>query len=392
MRKMAREFAVSIYLLVFACLFSLFKVYPQKKKSTFVASFGDNILFVAKELEKRTDEQIVILKTSQCRVDFKKHVSRPVLLFELRHPLQWVLSIYHLATSKTVIVDNYFGFLAASRFKSNVRCIQLWHAVGALKQFGLKDRSINVRSPRALKRFQKVYSRFHYVVVGSEKMAQIFQESFGLPGERMIRSGIPRTDFFFNRSEMQRVKRDLQNRYPIVKEKKVILYAPTYRDDELQVSALALNVRQLYEAFHDEYVLFLRLHPAVQKNVMNEYPDFVYDVSNEIDSNHLFVITDVLVTDYSSIPFEFALLQKPMVFFAYDLDEYREKRGLLEHYEKIVPGPVVKQTDELIQAIREKRFNFEKIAEFAREWNQFSTGNSSRQFVETFYHSSKTRR
>lgn len=389
---MAREFAVSIYLFVFACFFSLFKCYPQKKKSTFVASFGDNILFTVKELEKRTDEQIVILKTSQCHVNFEEHVSHPVLQFQLRHPFQWIRSIFHLATSTTVIIDNYFGFLAASRFKANVRCIQLWHAVGALKQFGLNDQSIKDRSPRALKRFKKVYDRFHYVVVGSEKMATIFKESFGLSDERMIRSGIPRTDFFFNLVEMQQVKKMLHQKYPLTKEKKVILYAPTYRDNELLVSTLALNVHQMYEALRDEYVLLLRLHPAVTKNVSNEYPDFVYDVSNEQDSNHLLVVTDVLVTDYSSIPFEFALLHRPMVFFAYDLEEYAKQRGLHTRYEMIVPGPVVRETEQLIQVIRKNEFDFKKIVKFAHDWNEYSTGSSSRRFVETFYRSSESMR
>ncbi|WP_379670445.1 CDP-glycerol glycerophosphotransferase family protein [Pueribacillus sp. YX66] len=382
---MGRELAVSIYLFVFSVFFTFFKWYPQKKKSTFVASFGDNILFTVKELEKRTDEQIVILKTSQCHMNFEEHVHHPILHFELRFPLQWLRSIYHLATSTTVIIDNYYGFLAASDFKSNVRCIQLWHAAGAIKQFGLKDRTIQERSPRALKRFKKVYDRFHYVVVGSNKMASIFRESFGLPDERIVRSGIPRTDFFFDADEMSRVKQSLQETYPMSKEKKVILYAPTYRDNEFTVSSLKLNIQDMYEALREEYVLLLRLHPAVNMNVMNEYPNFVYDVSNYDDSNHLLVITDILVTDYSSIPFEFSLLHKPMVFFAYDLEEYERQRGLWKSYESLVPGPVVKQTDELIEVILENNFDLKKVVEFAKEWNEFSTGNASQRFVDTFY-------
>jgi len=384
---MVREIAVSVYLFVFSCLFTLFKCYPQTEKSVFVASFGDNILFAVKELEKRTDEQIVILKTSQCRLDFEKHLEHRHLIvpFSLKNPVQWIRSIFHLATAAKVIIDNYYGFLAVSRFKPNVKCIQLWHAAGAIKQFGLKDRTIATRSKKAIKRFKKVYDRFHYVVVGSEKMAAIFQESFGLPSERMVRTGIPRTDFFFDEQEMNRVKLSLQEAFPAIQKKKVILYAPTYRDDEREVSSLALNIHEMYEAFHDEYVLFLRLHPAVNVNIAHAHPNFVYDVSKYDDVNHLLVVTDILITDYSSIPFEFSLLNKPMVFFAYDLEDYERKRGIWERYERFVPGPIVKQTDELIQVIKEKRFDMQKIAEFAREWNEYSTGNASYQFVKKFY-------
>lgn len=384
---MVREIAVSVYLFVFSCLFTLFKCYPQMKKSVFVASFGDNILFTIKELEKRTDEQIVILKTSQCHIDFEKHVQHRHLIvpFNIRRPIQWIRSIFHLATATTVVIDNYYGFLAASRFKSNVKCIQLWHAAGAIKQFGLKDRTIKTRSKKAIKRFKQVYDRFHYVVVGSEKMAAIFQESFGLSVERMVRTGIPRTDFFFDEREMNRVEQSLQEAYPVIQKKKVILYAPTYRDDEWNVSSLALNIQEMYEAFHEEYVLFLRLHPAVNLKATHEYPDFVYDVSNYDDISHLLVVTDILITDYSSIPFEFSLLHRPMVFFAYDLETYEQKRGIWERYEQFVPGPVVKRTDELIQVIKDAKFDIQKIVEFAREWNEYSTGNASKQFVERFY-------
>src|SRR5690606_20333793 len=138
-----REIAIQFYLFVFRFFFNLFSICPQKKKTTFVASFGDNALFVMKELQKRTEDQIVILKTDSCRVDF----DGKVLNFEPRHFPDWIRSIYHLATSQNIFIDNYFGFLAAIKFKANVKCIQLWHAAGAIKQFGLRDPSNESRSP-----------------------------------------------------------------------------------------------------------------------------------------------------------------------------------------------------------------------------------------------------
>ena len=211
---MPRELAVSLYLFVFRILFNTFKLFPQKKKTIFVASFGDNILFTLKELEKRTDEQVVVLKTSQCKVDFDAP-DRTILDFEPRHFFDWIRSIYHLATATMVMVDNYFGFLAVTRFKPNVSCVQLWHAAGAVKRFGLKDPSIHNRSSRAIHRFHQVYQRFDHVVVGSDKMAAIYCESFGISDERILRTGIPRTDFFFDSQAKidaeQSLKKDFSN-------------------------------------------------------------------------------------------------------------------------------------------------------------------------------------
>src|SRR5699024_4173809 len=261
---------------------------------------------------------------------------------------EWARSVYHLATSRMIFVDNYFGFLAMASFKSNVKCIQLWHAAGAIKQFGLKDPSNDGRSPRAIQRFQQVYDRFDHVVVGSEKMAAIFRESFGLGDDRMLRTGIPRTDFYFEEASEAIASRELEQTFPSIGEKKVILYAPSFRDEDLDCAEIMLDVNRLYEEFAREYVLLLQLNPAIKGKFLNQYPEFVIDVSDYPDIHLLLVVTDVLVTDYSSIPFEFSLLDRPMVFFAYDLEEYEDARGFWEDYESLVPGPVVRDTESIV--------------------------------------------
>src|SRR5699024_12296759 len=109
---------------------------------------------------------------------------------------QFIRSIHHLATWSHIFIDNYDGFLAASDFKDEVTCIQLWHAAGSIKQFGLQDLTNSDRSKTALRRFQKVYNRVDYVVVGSKQMEKVIKERFGLPEERFIYTGIQRTDVF----------------------------------------------------------------------------------------------------------------------------------------------------------------------------------------------------
>src|SRR5699024_1342945 len=122
-------------------------------RTAFVTSFGDNVLYTVDALEEKHSEKIVILKTNQCQVDFNDNDGRTVIHFELSHPLDWLRSIYHLATSRMVFIDNYFGFLAVSRFHPQVTCVQLWHAAGAIKQFGLNDPSNQFRTKRAIGRF-----------------------------------------------------------------------------------------------------------------------------------------------------------------------------------------------------------------------------------------------
>lgn len=381
---MAREFTISLYLFFFKTIFIVCKVFPQKNKTTLVSSFGDNILYTANSLEKWNVGEVVILKTKSCREDFSSIQSK-VIPFSLVNFSAYLKGIYHLATSRIVMVDNYFGFLAATDFKDNVQCIQLWHAAGALKKFGLMDPSIKQRSPKALERFKKVYSKFSYVAVGSDKMAEIFKESFGLSESNILRTGMPRTDFFFNQDDMKSCEDNLLEQYPVIKKRKVIMYAPTYRDDELDKPKIALDIERLYRELGQEYVLFVRLHPAVSWDMANFYPNFVIDVTNHKNINPLLLVTDILITDYSSIPFEYSLLQRPIIFFTYDLEDYQMKRGLPEEYFESLPGSIARDTKTIIKIIKKNDFQLEKVQAFSRQWNQYSNGHASEQLVQVMY-------
>ena len=386
---MARELAIDIYLLGFKVLFSFFKLFPLKDKTTFVTSFGDNCQHIAEEMDKQDlAVQKVILIKSSSHIQVKDDGKTIVLPFETKHIIAMVRSIYHLATSKWIIMDNYFGFLSAVRFKKPVIRVQVWHAAGAVKKFGAKDPSIQGRSARARKRFLNVYQQFDYVTTGSEKMAEIYRESFQLPDSRILRTGIPRSDFFFNEEAKQNARRTLLTTYPELANKKIILYAPTFRNADLNSGKIALDLALLYKELQSEnYALLLKLHPAVkaEHDLEHKFPGFVYPVNSNFHVNELLISTDLLVTDYSSIPFEFSFLEKPMVFYAYDLQEYEEERGFWEDYPSSMPGPIVTTTDELLEKIRAVDYQFEKVQPFKQKWNQYSNGNSSKKLVDFLF-------
>src|SRR5690625_6421742 len=104
---MAREIIITVYLFVFRIFFYIFNLFPQKKKTTFVASFGDNVLHTVGEIEKQTDDQVVILKTSQCKVNFDNASDRIILDFENLNLIEWFISFYLLANSHYYFLVNY---------------------------------------------------------------------------------------------------------------------------------------------------------------------------------------------------------------------------------------------------------------------------------------------
>ncbi|MGE7761831.1 CDP-glycerol glycerophosphotransferase family protein [Peribacillus sp. NPDC097895] len=387
---MAKEFVIGIYLLCFKVLFSIFKLFPLQDKTTFVTSFGDNCQYIADEMDKQDiSVQKVFLMKPSSHIHVEDDGQTIVLPFESKNIIAMIRSIYHLATSKWIIIDNYYGFLSAISFKKQVICVQVWHAAGAIKQFGAKDPSIQTRSAGARKRFLEVYRKFDYITAGSERMAEIFQESFQLPSSHILRTGIPRTDFFFNDASKKAARSSLLAKHPELEHKKIMLYAPTFRNDGLNSGEIGLDLELLYKKLQGEnYALLLKLHPAVkaEHDFQHQFPGFVYPVSSDFHVNELLISTDLLITDYSSIPFEFSFLNRPMIFFAYDLEKYVQERGFWEDYSSSMPGPVVSTTEELLKKIQvPDQHSLMKIAPFKQKWNQYSTGNSSRNLVEFLY-------
>src|SRR5699024_10468957 len=168
-------------------------------------------------------------------------------------------------------------------------------------------------------------------------------------------------------------------------DKKMLLYAPTYREGSLDNSEFYVDLDKMYDQFKYESVIFLRQHPAVDGKFNNKYPGFIYNVSNYHWINDLLVGSDVLITDYSSIPFEYSLLQKLMIFYAYDYDEYALKRGIWDDYTERVPGPVVYNTNQLIETICDENFMLDKVQSFSDDWNAYSKGDAAKQVIESLY-------
>lgn len=383
---MVREIGISLYLFAFKCVFSIFKLCPLKDKTTFVISFGDNSKYVFEEMQRQPiQHDVVFLCTGKCIATFTDYEYVTRIPFETFNVFMWMKGIFHLATSRKILVDNYFGFLAAIDFKDDVKCFQLWHASGAIKKFGLEDETVKNRSVKAKERFIRVYEKFDKVIVGSDTMASIFIKAFNLKSDRILKTGIPRTDFFFDDKKKQRIIERLTTENPLLGEKKVILYAPTYRDHELDKFQLQLDLKQMNQELGNEFILMLRIHPAIRKSVdvSNLYPGFVFDYSsNQYQINDLLLVTDYLITDYSSIPFEFSLLRKPIIFFTYDFREYKENRGIIE---EDFPGPVVKNTSAIIQLLKNDQFDLDVVDRYAKKWNEYSNGRSSEKLVHYMF-------
>jgi CDP-glycerol glycerophosphotransferase (TagB/SpsB family) len=264
------------------------------------------------------------------------------------------------------------------------RYIQLWHAVGAFKTMGYS----RVGKPRCLNPYGRLHKDYTSVVVSSEAMRPFYAEAFGVPIERVTATGVPRTDPFFD-PELRAASRARALRtFPMVDGRTAILFAPTFRGPGGR--ATYDDTRIDFAAFHalaverDAVVLF-KMRPFVQRPlpIPDDLRDRLIDATRTpLEVNDLLFVVDLLISDYSTIIYEYATLGRPMLFFAYDLDEYIADRDFYEPYEPFVPGRIVRTFPELLDAIRREDYQIEKVAPFAARNFAYVDGHSTDRVID----------
>ena len=189
---------------------------------------------------------------------------------------------------------------------------------------------------------------------------------------------------------------EIKGELGIPADKKVILYAPTWRDDEFYGSGqykftLQLDLKKMQQELGDEYVVVLRMHYFIVDSLdLSEFTGFAFNGSVYNDIARLYLISDILITDYSSVFFDYANLRRPMLFFTYDLDKYRGVlRGFYIDVEEELPGPMLFTTEEIVDAIRdlpalESKYK-EKYDVFYERYCGWEDGTSSKKVVEAVF-------
>ena len=294
---------------------------------------------------------------------------------------------YRVATSRVVIADDYFFPIYPVRKRSGITIIQVWHACGAFKRFGRATLASEWGADEIFLKWVPIHSNYDLTLVSSASIAQIYADAFGQSVETVTAVfGIPRTDALAPSPRRDAAEREMRARLGLTDNRTTILYAPTFRGADLKGARAPelLDIAALHRVLGDQYRLILRLHPFVKSamRIPDEARDFVVDASREPDVNEVMLAADILVTDYSSIIFEYSLLNRPMAFLAPDLDAYERERGFFFDYRSGVPGPVVDTTEQLITWINAKAFDLQRVANFATESFDVMDGHATERLVE----------
>lgn len=281
--------------------------------------------------------------------------------------------------------------------KKNQVFLQCWHGT-PLKRLGYDllhyDNQLNTVKDMQ-KRYKTETEKITYFLSPSKYASEVFTSGWNLKGfgkeNIIVEKGYPRNDFLFNYTE-QDVKDIKQKIIGEDTQKKIILYAPTYRANQHKsgvgyVYKEEVDFTKMREKLGQDFIILFRPHYFVANAFdFEKYKGFVYNVSEVDDINELYIISDMLITDYSSVFFDYANLKRPLIFYMYDLEHYRDKsNGFYFDVEKELPGKIIRTDDELIDEIKrlDKDFKYdEKYKRFNEKFNYLDDGNASKRVVE----------
>ena len=257
---------------------------------------------------------------------------------------------FKCATSAVIILEDFYPQLHSIQKRSETKIVQLWHACGAFKTFGLTRMGKQGGAPQT----SMNHRNYDLVPVSSDTVRDIYAEAFGISGSKVQALGVPRTDLLFDWDYEEKKREELYGKYPILKENRVILFAPTFRGDgnkDAYYPLEAFDVNHFMERQPEDTVLILKNHPFVKQKftVDAQWQDRVLDLSGEEHINDLMLISNLLITDYSSSVFEAAILELPMLFYAFDEKEYMDSRDFYFDYSQFTPGPVVTDFEALCE-------------------------------------------
>ncbi len=290
------------------------------------------------------------------------------------------------ARAKATFVYDYFLPCYANTPRKNTRLVQVWHACGAFKRWGysIQDSEWGLKSNFYEK--YNIHKTYTDIITSSDCINHIYAEAFGCSEEKVHAAGVPRTDIFFNEDFLSSQKDGLLKKHPELLNKTLVLYAPTFRGTDLRSAhnELEIDFLKLKQSIGNNFAILIKLHPHVAKafsvkDLSDEVQDFVIDISKEFSISSALCFSDIVISDYSSLIFEYALFERPMIFYAYDLEEYDSLRSFYYPYEEFVPGRIVRNTEELSEAILDAENNFSKktVTEFKNKFMSACDGNAT---------------
>ena len=360
-------------------------LFHRKLRGKDIHKIKDPRILLMSDQSEEMGSNMVALKNALIREGLNPKEALRAITTKHYSILHWMKTLKKIAWADYIFLDDHSQTTDWLTIKGAV-ITQLWHAGAGFKSTGYSR--FGMPASPAPKSGHRQYT---YGIAGSKKIRHFFSEVWGINDEMVLPTGMPRLDEYLDENYIEETANRLLNNYPVLckpsfdsaksvsttseswkdrKRDNIILFAPTYRGENKKHAFYPydkLDLDRLYKLCEEtDSVIIFKMHPFVEKQVPipEEYKDRMIDLVKYPNINDLFYITDLLITDYSSNIYEFSLMRKPILFYAFDIDEYTKTRGFHRDYRTNVPGKIVETFDDMIQAIEKKDFEYEKVEEY----------------------------
>jgi len=371
----------------------LSKVIKSDKRLVVFESFhgkqySDNPRAIYEYMREHCPEYKLVWSADRRHVNLFKDLKLP---YERRFSIRWLLT---MSRAEHWVTNARLPLWIPKPKKT--KYLQTWHGT-PLKRLATDMEEVQMpgtNTEKYKRNFITETSKWDYLVSPNAYSTEIFKRAFQFD-RTMIESGYPRNDYLYQMNNAEEINR-LKDKMGIDSDKKVILYAPTWRDNQFYRKGqykfdLEMDLDRFQEEFGETHVIILRMHYLVAENLdIGAYEGFVYDFSKYEDIRDLYLVADYLITDYSSVFFDYANLERPMLFFVYDIEDYRDNlRGFYFDFEKKAPGPLVKESEQLLQEIKkieEEGFHpSEEFKAFVDRFCYLEDGHASKRVVKEVF-------
>lgn len=353
---------LKIGVVVFNLIYYIYKLFPSENKIVFISRQNDepslDCLLLSKAICDK-EENIEIVKEFRRIPDSFIGKIKYVLYMLTRQ-------MYLFATSKVVILDGYCILASVLNHKKDLRIVQMWHAMGALKKFGYAALGNEEGKDPEISKILQMHRNYDYVICSSENCVNYYEEAFRIEKEKIIIASLPRVDLLVDSKKISFTQEKIYKTYPNLRKKKNILYVPTFRMN----AKMQEKVQDLIAKIDlTKYNLIVKLHPLTKENM--ELGQVLE--CEEYSALELLDIADYVISDYSAFIFEVAVAQKPLFLYTFDLEEYIQQRGFFIDYCKEMPSKQYRSAGEVSNAIERDEFDMQKIKQFADKYVEYKS-------------------
>lgn len=338
----------------------------------------DNFLRIYAELEKQGKYELVTCHIGDGLLRRKEQYRNSIA------------ALKEIATAKYVFINDSSSLISSIPLRKETKVIQTWHACGAFKKFGFStaEKQFGANREQLLK--YPLHKNFSVVTVSSPEVVWAYAEAFNMNDRKkdIVPTGISRTDVFYDQKAIAKAYDKIHRLMPASRDKKVILYAPTYRGRVVKAySPEEMDLQKMHQELGEDYVIVFKHHPFVKNRpqVPGNLKEFAADMTEDMTIEELLMVSDICISDYSSLIFEFSLFERPMIFFAYDLEDYFDWRGFYYPFDEMTPGPTCRTTEEMIDYIQnlDTRFDRQQVMEFKEKFMSACDGHATERILKT---------